>query len=124
MKTTQTTSGFTKASLMQKKQDTPQDTPQDTLQDTPQDTLQDKMHIKLQIENLLNILDGEMSREEIQKKIGLKDRSNFSQIYLIPALNNNYIEMTIPEKPRSKYQKYRLTKKGKNLKTKLQTTNN
>ena len=109
---------------MQKKQDTPQDTPQDTLQDTPQDTLQDKMHIKLQIENLLNILDGEMSREEIQKKIGLKDRSNFSQIYLIPALNNNYIEMTIPEKPRSKYQKYRLTKKGKNLKTKLQTTNN
>jgi len=61
-----------------------------------------------------------MSREEIQKKISLKVRSHFIESYLKPALNHNYIEMTILGKPKSKYQKYRLTKKGKNLKTKLQ----
>jgi hypothetical protein len=36
--------------------------------------------------------------------------------YLSPALARGLIEMTIPDKPNSKHQKYRLTEKGKRMK--------
>jgi predicted transcriptional regulator len=37
------------------------------------------------------------------------------QSYLKPALDDDLIEMTIPDKPRSSKQKYRLTEKGKRV---------
>jgi DNA-binding PadR family transcriptional regulator len=37
----------------------------------------------------------------------------FLYSYLQPALNVGLVEMTIPDKPRSSKQKYRLTDKGK-----------
>jgi len=46
-------------------------------------------------------------------KLKLKHRDNFTDKYLKPALEAGFIEMTIPEKPRSSNQKYRLTIKGK-----------
>jgi len=49
----------------------------------------------------------------------LNHRPTFLYTYLKPALEKNYIEMTIPDKPNSRYQKYRLTNKGKNLKANL-----
>jgi len=39
--------------------------------------------------------------------------------YIEPALNRRLIEMTIPDKPNSKYQKYRLTQLGINKKQEL-----
>jgi len=42
----------------------------------------------------------------------LKDRKSFRQSYIKPALEELFIEMTIPNKPNSKMQKYRLTLKG------------
>ncbi|WP_323815204.1 Fic family protein [Cellvibrio sp. NN19] len=50
-----------------------------------------------------------MSRDELQTALGLQDRKSFSERYLKPALNAGFIEMTIPEKPNSRLQKYRLT---------------
>ena len=43
-------------------------------------------------------------------------RSFFSINYIQPALQQNLIEMTIPDKPNSRSQKYRLTEKGRALK--------
>nr|WP_263478351.1 hypothetical protein [Francisella sp. SYW-2] len=40
----------------------------------------------------------------------LKDRKSFVERYLKPALEQNLIEMTIPEKPNSKSQKYRMAR--------------
>jgi hypothetical protein len=60
-----------------------------------------------------------MSREELMDRLDLKHRQNFSSTYLEPALKSGLIEMTIPDKPKSKFQKYRLTTKGINLKRKL-----
>ena len=73
-------------------------TPQDTPQDTPQ------------VIELIKVLKGEMSRNEIMAELKLKDREYFRKKYLNPAIENGLVEPTIPDKPNSKYQKYRLTK--------------
>ena len=65
-----------------------------------------------QVKNLLESLTGEMTRAEITESIGLKDRMHFSREYLQPALAAGLVQMTIPDKPRSSQQKYRLTEKG------------
>jgi predicted transcriptional regulator len=49
----------------------------------------------------------------------LKNRANFAKSYLEPALSEGYIEMTLPDSPTSKKQKYRLTKKGEKLKNEV-----
>jgi Fic family protein len=66
-----------------------------------------------QVNELLSTLKGEMSREQLQIALGLQDRKSFSERYLKPALNAGLIEMTIPDKPNSRLQKYRLTNTGK-----------
>ncbi|MEA1985404.1 MAG: hypothetical protein U9N13_07110, partial [Euryarchaeota archaeon] len=57
-------------------------------------------------------LQGEMSREEIMAALDFKDRMHFVHEYLQPALDAGLVEMTIPEKPTSRLQKYRLNEKG------------
>lgn len=56
---------------------------------------------------------GEMTRQQLQTTLGLKDDEHFRKFYLLPALNAGLLEMTIPDKPKSSKQKYRLTEKGK-----------
>ncbi len=56
------------------------------------------------------------------KKLGLKDRKHFSKEYVTRAIDEGYIEMTIPDKPNSRLQRYRLTEKGKACLVKNSTT--
>ncbi|MDO9154381.1 MAG: putative DNA binding domain-containing protein [Paludibacter sp.] len=84
-----------------------------TLQDTPQVTPQHTPQHTKQVENLLKILGGEMSREELMSALLLNDREYFRKFYLKAALELGLIEMTIPTKPNSKYQKYRKVKRHK-----------
>lgn len=60
---------------------------------------------------------GEMSREELQIAAEIKHWERFRKEYLIPAIQLGLIEMTIPSKPNSKLQKYRLTQAGFSYKT-------
>ncbi len=46
-------------------------------------------------------------------KLGLSHRPTFRKNYLHPAMGANFIEMTIPESPNAKNQKYILTSRGK-----------
>ena len=62
------------------------------------------------LEALVNL---PMTRLEAQKSLGLKGQANFRDRYLQPALSTKLIEMTIPDKPRSSKQRYRLTEKGR-----------
>jgi hypothetical protein len=57
-----------------------------------------------------------MDRQEIQNRLGLAHRESFRLNYLKPALAQGFIEMTTPDKPNSRLQKYRLTILGKQLK--------
>jgi len=66
-----------------------------------------------QVGELLMVIEGEMSREALQTALGLQDRKSFRERYLKPALTAGLIEMTIPDKPSSRLQKYRLTDKGR-----------
>lgn len=63
-------------------------------------------------ERLLAALDGEKSRQELQEALGLRHENHFRAAYLQPALDAGLIEMTIPDKPTSRLQKYRRTAKG------------
>ena len=66
-----------------------------------------------QVGELLAGIEGEMGREALQSALGLSDRKSFRERYLKPALADGLIEMTIPDKPNSRLQKYRLTDKGR-----------
>ncbi|MBW2109787.1 MAG: hypothetical protein JRI36_14165 [Deltaproteobacteria bacterium] len=61
------------------------------------------------------LTEGPFSSGELRKRLNLKHRPTFRENYLHPALEKGYIEMTIPEKPKSRLQKYRLTKRGKKI---------
>jgi ATP-dependent DNA helicase RecG len=68
--------------------------------------------------NLLHILkNGPLSSGELRNQLKFKHRDSFRKNHLRPALNNGYIERTIPDKPSSRLQKYRLTDKGRLLLT-------
>nr|WP_291996718.1 hypothetical protein [Candidatus Accumulibacter sp. ACC012] len=53
-----------------------------------------------------------MPRQHIQEALALKHEDHFRNAYLKPALAVGVIEMTVPDKPRSSNQRYRLTTLG------------
>lgn len=75
---------------------------------TPEATLEVTPEVRL-----ISVLTGEMTRQQLKEGLGLKDDEHFRKAYLLPALDVGLIEMTIPDKPRSSKQKYRLTDKGR-----------
>ncbi|MHC9543392.1 MAG: Fic family protein [Vulcanimicrobiota bacterium] len=57
---------------------------------------------------------GEKSREELQEAARITDREHFRKHYLETLLSFDYLERTIPSKPRSPMQRYRITVEGRN----------
>ena len=64
------------------------------------------------IQQLIVKFSGELSRAEIQTLLKLKDPEHTRDQYISPALELGYLEMTLPDKRTSKFQKYRLTEMG------------
>jgi predicted HTH transcriptional regulator len=58
---------------------------------------------------------GPLGNSEILEKLMLRDRTHLRERYIDPALADGLMERTIPEKPTSRLQKYRLTEKGRRL---------
>lgn len=67
----------------------------------------------------MNILTEERFITELMEKIGRSNRTKFRDQVLNPLIESELVKMTIPDKPRSSKQKYRLTEKGKNELKKL-----
>lgn len=75
---------------------------------TPQVTQQ----VTPQVIALLEAARQPRSRAELQRIVELKDRKHFQKAYLEPLLTTGWLEMTIPDKPRSRLQRYRTTAAG------------
>ena len=69
-------------------------------------------YVTPEVRKMLSILEGEMTRKEIQQKLGLKDEKHFRTAYQQPATAAGLMEMTVPDKPQSRLQKYRITPQG------------
>ena len=64
--------------------------------------------VSASIQRLLDAIGGEtLSAVEIMERLNMTHRPTFRKNYLHPALNDGVIEMTIPDKPNSRNQKYR-----------------
>lgn len=81
-------------------QATPQVAPQDTHQVTPQD-------LEQRLLRLIDFCNTPRSKREMMDYLGLTDSKNFRERYLVPLLTAEKIEMTIPDKPNSRNQKYK-----------------
>ena len=62
---------------------------------------------------MLVVMEGDMARNEIMAALGLKDEKHFREHYQQPAIRSGLIEMTVPDRPRSRLQRYRLTQRGR-----------
>jgi ATP-dependent DNA helicase RecG len=54
-----------------------------------------------------------LSKSEIAKALGKTKPTRYLNDLMARLLHEGYVEYTIPEKPNSRLQKYRLTEKGK-----------
>ena len=62
---------------------------------------------------LLRALSEERSAPELLKALHLRNRKHLREALLRPALREGLVEMTLPDKPRSRRQRYRLTDAGR-----------
>lgn len=76
---------------------------------TPQAAAQ----VATQVTKALEEATEAVTRETLQEAMAMKDREHFRQAYLEPLVAAAWLERTIPDKPTSPNQKYRLTEKGR-----------
>lgn len=74
---------------------------QENTQDSTQENTQDNIQIKI-----LKFCEKPRSKKEIAEYMGYKDAKSFSKRYLTPLCDSGKIQMTIPEHPTSRNQKY------------------
>ena len=88
---------------------------------TPTSTPTSSVHDLLQtdnplIRNLVNVIgNNQCSIKDMLEGVGLKDRKNFLEYHLVPAISSGYVRLLYPDKPRHPRQKYLLTVKGQML---------
>ena len=88
---------------------------------TPISTPTSSVHDMLQTENPLirNLVkfigNNQCSIKDMLEGVGLKDRKNFLEYHLVPAISEGYVCLLYPDKPRHPRQKYLLTLKGQIL---------
>lgn len=94
---------------LQTQVDTPTSTPISTPISSQDILMTDNANI---IRLIRAIADKRLSIREILPMVGLKDRENFIEYSLNPAIRDGFVAMLYPDKPRHPRQKYILTPKG------------
>ena len=98
---------------------TPVTTPVATPVATPVVTLPDSCLVRL-----ISVLEEAKSNLELLSLLRIKERKDLLKRFLNPAMKFGYIEFTIPGKPNSRLQKYRLTVLGRQLLDELRKSGN
>lgn len=79
----------------------------DAILDLTQESVDHLITLDIRVNKLISIMpDHPMTSAELMTLLGLKSKSTFLNNYLQPALDLGLIEMTIPEKPTSRNQRY------------------
>ena len=88
--------------------------PTSTPTSTPTSSGQDIFHTDNPlILNLVKVIgNSPCSIKEMLERVGLKDRKNFLEYHLTPAIKEGFVCLLHPDKPRHPQQKYLLTVKG------------
>jgi ATP-dependent DNA helicase RecG len=73
------------------------------------------MEVTTEVAKVMKVMDGDLFRQQIQERLRLKNAEHLRKAYLIPAMESGLLEMTIPDKPNSRLQKYHLTEKGRQI---------
>ncbi|MBR6588122.1 MAG: helix-turn-helix transcriptional regulator [Kiritimatiellae bacterium] len=64
---------------------------------------------------LVLLVGSELKRKEIADRVGMQSRSGYLSRLLAELVEDGLIERTIPDKPNSSQQRYRLTDKGRQV---------
>ncbi|PKK98920.1 MAG: cell filamentation protein Fic [Tenericutes bacterium HGW-Tenericutes-2] len=80
----------------------------ETMNETLKHSNIEKGSLSIQAKKLLNIFEEGVpyTTIELMDKVGIKSRASFKKNYLDPLLQSGMIEMTIPDKPMSRNQRY------------------
>jgi len=64
--------------------------------------------ISAYVDRLLDVMEFDVpyTSNQIMENLGIKAKENFRQNYLRPAIEMGLVEMTVPDKPRSRNQRY------------------
>jgi len=94
---------------------TPQSRPESSAEVTTPVTAPVTAPVGDYVKKLLTLLSQSepLGNENIRAAFGLKSRRRLRETYILPALSAGLIEYTIPDKPNSRLQKYRLTPEGR-----------
>jgi len=79
---------------------------------TTQVTVQVAVQVAIQV-SVLEKARIPVRARELQEAAGMKNRVHFHKTCLFPLMEQDLLERTIPDKPNSRLQKYRLTDKGR-----------
>jgi len=72
-----------------------------------------------QVLRVLSHYETAQDAKSLMQKLGLSNRTKFKKKYINPLIDEGLLEMTIPDKPNSSLQKYRITELGKQFKGNL-----
>ena len=66
------------------------------------------VHVTEYVKKLLNVMEYEVpyTSTVLMEKLGLKSKETFRKNYMNPAMQLQLVQMTIPEKPKSRNQRY------------------
>ena len=80
----------------------------ETMNETLKHSYIEKGSLSIQAKKLLNVFEEGVpyTTIELMDKVGIKSRASFKKNYLDPILESGMIEMTIPDKPISRNQRY------------------
>ncbi|MDI6453776.1 Fic family protein [Peloplasma aerotolerans] len=80
----------------------------ETMNDTLKQSNIEKGSLSIQAKKLLTVLEEGIpyTTIELMDRVGIKSRASFKKNYLDPLLQSGMIEMTLPEKPKSRNQRY------------------